>query len=409
MTQRPHALVIGGSVGGLFAALLLRQIGWDVTVFERASDDLATRGAGAGMSAELFDIMRRIGISLDQTIGVTVRYYACVDQRGDITHEITRHSVNGAWAKVFRPLRAYLPSECYRTGMALELVREKDAKVVAVFADGVEVEGDLLIGADGGYSTVRQQFLPQVTHQYAGYVAWRGLLVGSELPENARELLQERIAFSIPEGELMLSMPVPGKGESLSSGQRGNYFIWYRPVDFDQELPELCTDAGGHCHGITIAPTLICPEVIAKLRDSAEEHFAPALASLVHRVKQPLLQPIFDLESPQLVFGRTLLMGDAAFIARPHVAAGITKAALNALTLADALRDTGNDIDEALRRYEAQSLTFGRQMVSHARYLGQYLDAKIAGSTVLAERSAPETYLKEYGAPHLINDPSAPD
>ena len=60
MAARPHALVIGGSVGGLMAASLLRSIDWDVTVFERTVGDLSGRGAGLGISAELLDVMKRI-------------------------------------------------------------------------------------------------------------------------------------------------------------------------------------------------------------------------------------------------------------------------------------------------------------------------------------------------------------
>ena len=58
----PRALVIGGSVGGLFAACLLREIGWDVAVFEKSAGDLSGRGAGLGLSSELFAVMRRAGV-----------------------------------------------------------------------------------------------------------------------------------------------------------------------------------------------------------------------------------------------------------------------------------------------------------------------------------------------------------
>ena len=64
----PQALVIGGSLGGLFAANLLRSIGWKVRVFERVGGDLASRGAGIGTHEELRDIMQRIGITVDASI-----------------------------------------------------------------------------------------------------------------------------------------------------------------------------------------------------------------------------------------------------------------------------------------------------------------------------------------------------
>ena len=66
MSGQPRALVIGGSVGGLFAAHMLRSIGWDVVVFERSGDDLARRGAGIGASDAMFAVMRRIGVPFDR-------------------------------------------------------------------------------------------------------------------------------------------------------------------------------------------------------------------------------------------------------------------------------------------------------------------------------------------------------
>src|SRR5262245_24999794 len=70
MHDKPRALIIGGSVGGLFAAHLLDSIGWDVDVFERVDDDLASRGAGIGTHPVLREIMRRLGLSIDNSIVV---------------------------------------------------------------------------------------------------------------------------------------------------------------------------------------------------------------------------------------------------------------------------------------------------------------------------------------------------
>ncbi len=79
---RPRALVIGGSVGGLFAAHLLRDIGWDVVVFERAASDLGDRGTGIGTREELFAVMRRIGLATDASIGIGVEGRVGLDRDG---------------------------------------------------------------------------------------------------------------------------------------------------------------------------------------------------------------------------------------------------------------------------------------------------------------------------------------
>ena len=72
MAKRPHALVIGGSVGGLMAGLMLIRGGWNVTVFERSAGDLSGRGAGLGISEEMMDCMRRVGAPFDAS-GAAVR------------------------------------------------------------------------------------------------------------------------------------------------------------------------------------------------------------------------------------------------------------------------------------------------------------------------------------------------
>jgi 2-polyprenyl-6-methoxyphenol hydroxylase-like FAD-dependent oxidoreductase len=91
--------------------------------------------------------------------------------------------------------------------------------------------------------------------------------------------------------------------------------------------------------------------------------------------EQPLLQAVFDLESPQLTFGRVALLGDAAFVARPHVVAGVTKAALDAQCLVDSLVAAGGDIEPSLSSYDAERRRFGSRLVARARHLGAYLEA----------------------------------
>lgn len=68
-------MIIGGSVGGLFAAHMLGRIGWEVDVFERAGEDLAGRGAGIGTHPALHEVMRRLGLAFDDTLSVATRTY----------------------------------------------------------------------------------------------------------------------------------------------------------------------------------------------------------------------------------------------------------------------------------------------------------------------------------------------
>jgi 2-polyprenyl-6-methoxyphenol hydroxylase-like FAD-dependent oxidoreductase len=102
-----------------------------------------------------------------------------------------------------------------------------------------------------------------------------------------------------------------------------------------------------------------------------------------------------------MVFERTVLVGDAAFVARPHVGTGVTKAALDAQCLADALSACGGDTDAALSRFESERLAAGRALVARGRYLGAYLESQSAGRK--GDRPA-ELLIKEFGSAGVIGD-----
>jgi 2-polyprenyl-6-methoxyphenol hydroxylase-like FAD-dependent oxidoreductase len=383
--DRPRALVIGGSVGGLFAAHLLRASGWDATVFERSRDDLAGRGASIGTRADLFRVMERIGIHLDPSAGVPVDARIYLEPDGRIGNAKSVVSINSAWDRIYRPLRDAFPSAEYRAGMRLERCEQTGDGVTAVFADGTCASGDLLIGADGIKSTVRTQFLPELQPVYAGYVAWRGVIEESALTADEHALLFGRMCFCLPENELVLALGMPGRDDDTRAGHRRYYWIWFRPADATHILPVLCTDATGRCHGNSIPPSLVRPEVVRELRARAAATLAPPVAAIVARTAQPFPHGIFDLEVPRMVWGRVVLLGDSAFVARPHVGAGITKAALDAQCLADAL--AGGDISSALAAYDRERRAFGTALIARGRYLGTFLNAR-----------QPETVLTEYGA-----------
>jgi 2-polyprenyl-6-methoxyphenol hydroxylase-like FAD-dependent oxidoreductase len=222
-------------------------------------------------------------------------------------------------------------------------------------------------------STVREQFLPDVTPNYAGYVAWRAMLDESDVPPDIRAEIFERYTFCLPEGELFLAYPVPGRNNETQVGRRAYNIVWYRPTAPDT-LVDLCTDAGGRYHGTAIPPPLIRPEIVAGIKATARALIAPQAAEIFVRA-EPFFQPIFDLESPQIVFGRVALLGDAAFVARPHVGAGVTKAALDAASLADAV--AGEDLAAGLLQYQREQLPFGRGLVGLGRQEGAYISAQL--------------------------------
>jgi 2-polyprenyl-6-methoxyphenol hydroxylase-like FAD-dependent oxidoreductase len=393
MRQR-HALIIGGSMSGLLAAIMLVRRGWQVDVFERVSGELAGRGAGIVAQPELTARLAALGLEI-RDLGVAVTARRILDGAGRVTATVACPQILTAWERVYRVLRDALPARFYHRGRCLAAFEQSGGGVVARFDDGRCAAGDVLIGADGLRSTVRQQCLPDVVPLYAGYVAWRALLAETVLPGAIRRELVEAMTFCLPPGEQFLGYPIAGPDNELRPMHRRYNVIWYRPADEESELPWLLTDQHGVTHTISIPPPLIRRDAVAAMRAAAERLLAPQFRAIVRLIDDPLLQPIYDLASPQLAFGRVAVIGDAAFVARPHVAAGVSKAADDAAALAEEL-DAG-DVESALRKFEARRLLQGNRIIERARHLGAYLQATQSGEERArsARHGIPEAVLAE--------------
>ena len=365
-------------MGGLFTALLLRRAGWDVGVHERNGLELSGRGAGIVTHPELFDVLEQAGVLVDANIGVRVPGRRVLDRQGNVAGELALDQILTSWGRLYGLLRAALPAADYHHGRNLVRVEETAQKVTAHFEDGGSVSGDLLIGADGLFSAVRAQFDPLVRPAYAGYVAWRGLVEEADLSPQTRAAIGDHFAFCLPPGEQILGYPIAGGQESLERGRRRFNFVWYRPAEEHGRLAELLTDVDGFQHELSIPPHKIRPTVLEAMRQDADRLLAPAFAEVVRRTEQPFIQAILDLETPRMVVGRrSVLLGDAAFVARPHVGMGVTKAAGDAAALVAAIERHPQDLGAALLRFEAARLPFGAAVVRHARQLGAYMQAQV--------------------------------
>jgi len=389
---RGRALIVGGSMSGLLAALLLRRIGWDVDVFERVESELAGRGAGIVAQPDLIGTLRQLGI--DPTdLGVEITTRKLLDASGRPAGAFECPQVLTAWERVYRALRDAFPPERYHRGCGVHGFVQTDGSVIAHLTTGTTAEGDMLVGADGLRSTVRQQCLPELAPLYAGYVAWRALIPESAFASAIHRELFDVMTFCLPPGEQCLGYPVAGPDNDLRPGHRRYNLVWYRPAEEATELRQLLTDASGMTHVISIPPPLIRREAIVQMRAAAERLLAPQFREIVRMIDEPILQPIYDLETPRMAFGRVAIMGDAAFVARPHVAAGVAKAADDAAALAAALRET-DSVPPALRRFEATRLPIGQRIVERARHLGAYLQA-----TQTAEE---RTRSRRHGIPEAV-------
>ena len=400
-----RAIVIGGSLAGLMAGLLLRGQ-FAVDIYERADAELAGRGAGIvthKLLSEALDAAgtgsRQDGGALDpgvQDLGIEVRTRRFFDRDGRVGLDYPYRQTLTSWDRLYDLLRRAFPSSHYHRGKELQAVEEHADGVAARFADGSVAEGDLLIGADGLRSTVRAQFLPEVTPIYVGYAAWRALVPERAIAPDLHAQVFDHLSFCLPPGEQILGYPVAGLNNDRRLGRRRYNLVWYRPADAFQ-LERLLTDDAGTTHPVSIPPPLISHAVIAEMREAAESLLAPQFRDLIRLVGRPMLQAIYDIESPRMAFGRVAIIGDAAFVARPHVGAGVAKAAQDALALARALARS-REVAAALKEMEVMQLPLGRRIIARARELGACLQPRHATA---AEREnaarfrTPEATLRE--------------
>jgi 2-polyprenyl-6-methoxyphenol hydroxylase-like FAD-dependent oxidoreductase len=373
MSNTGRAIVVGGSVSGLLAGLLLRRQGWTVEIYERVESELAGRGAGIVAQPELIERLKKLGLET-AGLGIEITTRKLYDASGRLAFTCECPQVLTAWERVYRILREAFPDAHYHRGKSVVRFAQTDNSVTVEFTDGSRADADLLVGADGIRSTVRQQCLPDLNPLYAGYVAWRALIAEADFPPAIHRELFNFMSFCLPPGEQFLGYPVTGAEEEIRPGHRRYNIVWYRPAEEKTKLQWLLTDKSGVRHTISIPPPLIQHEAIAEMRADAERLVSPQLLTIARLIGDPILQAIYDLESTQLAFGRIAIIGDAAFVARPHVAAGVAKAADDAAALVNALA-TEPDVPSALKRYEAERLPVGRRIIERARHLGAYLQA----------------------------------
>ena len=401
-SNRPRALIIGGSMSGLFSAALLARQGWDVDVFERSNVELAGRGAGISTHPELMRALHLAGVSTDN-LGVPVEHRIVIDLAGNIIHEYPLRETMTSWDRLQRLLRQVIPSDRYHLGQNYIGFEQTETQVIANFENGRREKADLLIGADGFRSAVRNQLLPDLRPCYAGYVVWRGAPMESNLPKSVIDGIFKHFTIALPPRQQVVGYPIPGIGDDNRPGHRRYNFIWYRVID-DAALVDLCTDATGKLHQFSIAPPLIRDEVIAAMRSDAQKNMPPQFLAVLARIERPFFTPIYDLVAPRLAFGRVALVGNSASVSRPHMGFGVSKAGDDAVDLAHSLGE-GRDVLSGLARYNAERQPVNERIFQHGRKLGAYFDVDVSSEEERAMGEImrrPEGIARHLAVPHFL-------
>jgi 2,6-dihydroxypyridine 3-monooxygenase len=369
MTRR--AIVVGGSLGGLTAALVLRDLGWTVDVYERSPRLLMARGVGiVAHPASVRYLLERRGADLS-TMTAASRSVRYLDDAGEVIHERAFEYRFTSFYALYRELLDSFDLAHYQ--LSREVIGfDQDSDGVVVHTTAQQSERcDLLVCADGIHSTSRRLLLPEVDPEYAGYIAWRGVVSEQELTPETFSTLHEAITYYLMPNSHILTYPIPNTDGSIEPGRRLINWIWYRNMPAGPELDDLMTDRQGRIQEVSLPPGGVAQRHVDELRAAGDELLAPPLAEMVRKSDEPFVQVVIDIEAPRLAFGRIALIGDAATVLRPHVAVGTAKAAEAAWRLGDAIEACDHDVVKALQRWEPGQLELERSVLARTRDAGR--------------------------------------
>ncbi|AFK54022.1 hypothetical protein [Tistrella mobilis] len=364
--------IAGGSIGGLAAATALRSVGSAVEVYERTPHQMTSRGAGIVVQPSLTALLSQVGAPALPMTRCTHRQYLSPDGGSGALSAMPQRFTS--WEAIYRTLVAAFPDEhCHRGVEVTGFDQEPNGGPVTVrLGDGRNAEADLLVCADGWRSAARGRLLPQVAPHYAGYIAWRGTLDESDAPADLVDFFDDSFTFSDARaGGHALCYFIPGAEARTQPGERRLNWVWYVHVDEGPELDEILTDDAGERRAGSVPQGRVAPAVAARMREAAVGELHPRFAKLIAATPEPFVQVILDLAVPRMLFGRVCLVGDAAFIVRPHTAGATAKAADDARALALAAQAWRADFDTELVRWEADRLAGGQAMSHYGLALGR--------------------------------------
>jgi 2-polyprenyl-6-methoxyphenol hydroxylase-like FAD-dependent oxidoreductase len=364
----PIACIVGGSLGGLFAGHFLRLAGWQITIHERTEEPLSGRGAGIVTYPELATMVHTC-IGRKAALGILCEKRIVQDKTESIIAEKIYPQVMASWEWLFNILFEALPPNAYHLGNNCIRAIDLGDSVELDFTSGEKIEADLAVFADGIYSEHRKLIDPYSKLEYAGYVAWRGIVEEKELSPSARAILRNHFAFALPHRQQLLTYPVARP----QSEDRSINYVWYRPAPVKDVLKNWLLGKSGTQYEEGIPPHEIRDTVINAIRIDAERDMPKAFSELVNKTERPLMQPIYDLATSRMCKGRFLMIGDAAFSARPHVGMGVIKAAEDACLLGDRLANLTISIEDSLAEWETARRKVGEFLVDRGRMLGSYL------------------------------------
>ena len=350
-----NAIIVGGSLTGLAAAIALARTGATVTVLEQT---LASERAGTGLG-------------VDRALLAAV---AGSDPRTDAEQSHLPVIVTSRETSTWHAIRSWLSDLITRTaGIEVRAGTHvvdvsQDRTSATAFTEEGTFSADIIIGADGYRSLVRGHIDPEHRHaRYGGFLIWRGLVPESSLARQTWHagMLGGRLPY--PEAARLVAYHVPGSDGSVTVGARQFTFAWYDAShdewlrsrgDLDRD--EVLRSVEGSAIGDSLRE---------ELRAAAERAWKGAALDIVRTAidaKYVFGTPLTEYMPRRLAAGRIAMIGDAAHVASPMVGHGLALGWLDARALAAAIVRRGAADATALADYERERLTPSRAHVAES-------------------------------------------
>ncbi|KAG4024920.1 hypothetical protein MFRU_086g00050 [Monilinia fructicola] len=363
--------IIGGSNTGLMHGVALKHLSTPhhIRIFERNTTDVRHDLAAGITTHPEFEEFMKAHDGVDEPWSIHCPAIQFLDGKANVKRTIEKPLQMTSWSVTYHRLRRNfdgLKSEFCAGDVKGEEKRDGDdgreartefltgTNVISLekVKDGVEVTyqnlkadnkeekfiADILILADGANSQLRSKYFPDVKREYAGYVAFRGTVLESEVSDESKKTFDPRLTYFSYKGGYILLYIIPGVTGSLAQGERRYNWVWYHPIPSESpDFRKIMTDTTGTFHRTTLPAGLMCPDAWSTFNSLAQNVMNAPFAEIIAKTQSPFITAVNDSALPRALIpgfdNRVLVTGEALNLMRPHMALSTTQSAMQALLL----------------------------------------------------------------------------
>ena len=398
--------IVGGSIAGCSAAILLSREGHEVSVFERSNKALVGRGGGIGTLPSLVEELVEDQILANDFPFLEINRMPLIGKSrihepfGRTAWEMPMHFNVFQWNELWKKLRAKVSDEVYHAGIEIKDAASSDGKVLLSTTNDESEAYDLVLFADGYHSLGRSIMFPEANLKYRGYVLWRGLLPESQVVESGpikNAIL--RLSYDHRPGHNVVYY-IPNQYGSTRESERVINWAAYIEVP-EEELDDLMTDKSGRIRSGTLPPGALNEQNETKLKSFLSKHTPDYYADIVNKTSNSYIQVIYTLNLDAYFKDKMCLIGDAGMVIQPFTGSGVFKGYHNVKDLIKSMKEN-DSLENALEKWSKKQLLEGKRLLALGEQMEKAfiweqldfskVDAKTAADWWKASVSFPENF-----------------